>query len=341
MEQAAATYLPIGKVKPSKTNPRTVFEPAAMHELEASVKKHGVLQPILARPKGDGFEVVAGERRWRAAKAVGLKLLPAVVRELSDVAAQEIQLVENLQREDLTEIEEARGYDRLRKPPHELTVEQIAEKIGKSRRHVYHRLDLLKLGDAATNALLSRKLTYSNARLVALLPKPAQAKATSALLAEGKGEDLTYKRAQEVLEQLAPPSSVNTSAQPPARSSRAEAVAAAYPDALTAIRKAAGKADLEKTAGLLALVLLEVSDGAAMELAAALDLDVRRTPESARKALTAVLQKAEGPRAAALALHVAARLAGGSRPEEWPTSVTAAARLLGVDLAAIEKRARR
>ncbi|NOS67947.1 MAG: ParB/RepB/Spo0J family partition protein [Candidatus Peribacteraceae bacterium] len=168
-------HLEISKVTPSKTNPRKNFDAAALQELSISVKKHGILQPILVRPlNGSGtFEIVAGERRFRAAKAAELKEIPATVRELSDQAVLEIQVIENLQREDLHPMEEAEGYRQLIaiRPKGEAPYDaaRIAERIGRSVKYVYDRIKLLNLIEPLRKEFSEDKITAGHAILLARL----------------------------------------------------------------------------------------------------------------------------------------------------------------------------
>jgi ParB/RepB/Spo0J family partition protein len=169
----AAPRIAIACITPSLTNPRKRFDEAQLAELTDSVKRHDVLQPILLRPNGkEGhYELVAGERRFRAAKAAGLVDIPATVRELSDTDVLEIQVVENLQREDLHELEEAEGYEKLLKCTHangeKYTVEEIAAKVGKSRSYVFARLKLCALCPEARKAFYAGDLDASRALLIA------------------------------------------------------------------------------------------------------------------------------------------------------------------------------
>jgi ParB/RepB/Spo0J family partition protein len=170
-----------------------------MAELTQSVKEHGVLQPVLVRPlKGERFELVCGERRYRAAKAAGLPELPAAIRALSDVQVLEVQVIENLQRDDLHPLEEAEGYERLMKQ-HGYTAEQIAGKVHKSRRYVFGRTQLLALLPPARKAFYDGKLNASTALLVARVPHQLQAEALKDLV-DGRyrgAEPLSYREALE------------------------------------------------------------------------------------------------------------------------------------------------
>ena len=138
----------IEELHPNRDQPRRTFDDDALGELAASIAEHGVLEPILVRKraKGDGFEIIAGERRWRASQRAGLKEVPIFVRELSDAAAFEAALVENLQREDLNPIETARAFQRLSEEFGH-TQEDIAQKVGKDRSTVANSMRLLKLPD--------------------------------------------------------------------------------------------------------------------------------------------------------------------------------------------------
>ncbi|MBL0142617.1 MAG: ParB/RepB/Spo0J family partition protein [Betaproteobacteria bacterium] len=173
----------ISRLRASKTNPRKHFDQAAIDELAESIRKHGVLQPILARPiDGKGkpitHEVVAGERRFRAAKAAGLDEIPAVVRTLSDGEALEIQVIENLQRADLAPLEEADGYAALLACTHadgtRYSAEEIAAKVGKSKSYVYQRMRLTGLVPKAREALEAGEIDVSRALLIARFPDAQQ-----------------------------------------------------------------------------------------------------------------------------------------------------------------------
>lgn len=164
--------IPLHLVVASSTNPRKHFNETDLNELADSIRQHGVAQPILVRPiAGDEnqVEIVAGERRYRASKLAGLETIPAIVRNLSDVQALEIQVIENLQRADLPAIEEAEGYEQLMKR-HDYTAEQLAGKVGKSKAYIYGRLKLCTLTPSSREAFHNGKLTASTALLVARIP---------------------------------------------------------------------------------------------------------------------------------------------------------------------------
>ncbi len=164
--------LSIGDIGANPHQPRRHFAPAAMDELIASVRAHGVLQPILVRPVAGGrFEIVAGERRWRAAQAAGLHEMPAVVRPLDDRAAFEIALIENIQRSDLNAIEEARGYRRLI-DEFKHTQQVLAGIVGKSRSHVTNLLRLLELPESVQAMVEDGRLAMGHARALASAADP-------------------------------------------------------------------------------------------------------------------------------------------------------------------------
>ena len=143
-EPKAETMLKITKVEPNRGQPRKSFNEDALQELADSIKQFGLLQPILVQKRNDYYEIVAGERRWRAAKMAGLKEVPVIVKEYSDREIVEISLIENLQREDLNPIEEALAYKRLMDEFH-LKQDEIAERVSKSRTTITNSLRLLKL----------------------------------------------------------------------------------------------------------------------------------------------------------------------------------------------------
>jgi ParB family chromosome partitioning protein len=156
--------LPIASISPLAGQPRTHFDDAALSELAASIAARGVIQPIIVRPKGDGsFQLVAGERRWRAAQKARLHDIPAIVRTLDDREVMALALIENLQREDLNPVEEARAYHRLSEEE-EMTQAEIAEMVDKSRSHVANMQRLLALPDEILALLADSALSMGHAR---------------------------------------------------------------------------------------------------------------------------------------------------------------------------------
>lgn len=167
--------LPIEQIRRNPDQPRRDFPEAEIDELAASIRENGVLQPILVRPHPDGsgdWQIVAGERRWRAAQRAALREIPAVVRALDDLAALEIAIIENVQRADLNAIEEAGGYKALIER-FGRTQEAVAQAVGKSRSHVANALRLLALPDAVQLELRAGRLTAGHARAIAAAPDPA------------------------------------------------------------------------------------------------------------------------------------------------------------------------
>ena len=165
--------VPLGLLVESKNNPRRDFNEAALTELAGSIKAQGILEPILVRKKAPKYEIVAGARRFRAAKKAGLKNVPVLIRDMTDEQALEAQVIENLQREDLSALEEAAGFSLLMKHAGYKPGE-IAEKIGKSIRYVYNRLELIKLIARAKKLLEERRITASHAELLTRLQPEAQ-----------------------------------------------------------------------------------------------------------------------------------------------------------------------
>ena len=158
------TEIAVAQIKPSPFQPRRVFAPEALDELATSIQHHGVLQPIVVRalPQG-GFELIAGERRWRAAQQAGLQTIPVVQRDVSDREASAFALIENIQRENLNVVEEALGLARLRSE-FELTQQELAQVVGKSRAAIANSLRLLNLGSVARDLLMEGKLDMGHAR---------------------------------------------------------------------------------------------------------------------------------------------------------------------------------
>jgi ParB/RepB/Spo0J family partition protein len=174
--------IPLRSIQESKTNPRRQFDEAKLAELAGNIRQHGVLQPILVRPLPDGepdqYELVAGARRYRASKLAGRETIPASIRELTDTQCLELQLIENLQRADVHELDEARGYAALMQlQPDTYTVETLAEKIGRSEKYVYARLRLNHLVDEVQQAFYAGKLTVAHAFEIARLQPNDQKRA--------------------------------------------------------------------------------------------------------------------------------------------------------------------
>lgn len=159
------------QIVPNRDQPRKDFDAEALQELSDSIKEHGLIQPLLVRPLDDGsYQIVAGERRWRASRMAGLEKIPVVIKELSDDETMQLALIENLQREDLNPVEEALGYKKLMDTLG-LTQEQAAAKVGKSRPAVANALRLLALDSDETEALKNGEISSGHARALLSLPK--------------------------------------------------------------------------------------------------------------------------------------------------------------------------
>lgn len=207
--QNSIQLIALDLLSPGPFQPRTQLDPSELAALAASIREQGVLQPILARPdpKNRGhFQIIAGERRWRASQQAGLHEIPALVRDLEDTAAMAAALVENLQREDLNPIDEGEGYRRLMEE-FSLTQERVADSVGKSRSHIANTVRLLKLPSAVQTELRRGTISAGHAR--ALLTHPDPAKAAMAVIAQGlnvrqtealasrQGEDGVAKRREQ------------------------------------------------------------------------------------------------------------------------------------------------
>jgi ParB family chromosome partitioning protein len=162
----------VALIRPNPHQPRKHFDDESIEELAQSIAERGVLQPVLLRPDGDGFQIVAGERRWRAAQRARLHRIPAIVREIDEAATAELALIENIQREDLNAIEEAEGYRQLIERYHH-TRDVVAKLVHKSRSHVANLLRLLELPDFVRQSLMRGDINMGHARAVAAAPDPA------------------------------------------------------------------------------------------------------------------------------------------------------------------------
>lgn len=165
-DEKGVVTLRLSEIEPNRNQPRTNFDEDALAELADSIAKHGLIQPIVVRPTSSGvYQIVAGERRWRACRMAELYEVPVIIKELDDQKYFEIALIENLQREDLNAVEEAQGYRTLI-DTYGLTQEQVAESVGKSRSAVTNALRLLNLDDAALEALKNGEITAGHARAI-------------------------------------------------------------------------------------------------------------------------------------------------------------------------------
>ena len=172
-DEITPSTLKIGEIEPNRGQPRHDFDETALAELADSIREHGVLQPLLVRPMPNGkYQIVAGERRWRASRMAGLTELPVIIRDLDEAAAMEVALIENLQRSDLNPMEEAMGYQELMQQ-HGYTQEQVAKRVGKSRPAVANALRLLALPEETARLVRDGKLSSGHARALLGLPEAA------------------------------------------------------------------------------------------------------------------------------------------------------------------------
>lgn len=191
--------LRISEVEPNREQPRKKFDEDALLELSESIKQYGVLQPLLVQKRDGYYEIIAGERRWRAAKMAGLKEVPVVIKDFTDQQIVEISLIENIQREDLNPIEEAMAYKRLMEEFH-LKQDAIAERVSKSRTSVTNSMRLLKLDDRVQQMLIDEMISTGHARaLLALESKDAQAEAAVKVFDEKLSVRETERLVKELL----------------------------------------------------------------------------------------------------------------------------------------------
>jgi len=187
---AESNSISINKLKVSKYQPRKSFDSEAIAELASSIADKGVLQPLLVRKQGSKYEIVAGERRYRAAKQAGLSEVPVIIRDFSDQETLEIAIIENLQREDLNALEEAEAFKALL--DFGLNQEEVAKAVGKSRSAVANTLRLLKLPQKARTALLERKISSGHARAILAKPENEQDWVLSQII----NKELTVRQAE-------------------------------------------------------------------------------------------------------------------------------------------------
>lgn len=210
-----ARELPVSEIRPNPYQPRKTFDPEALQELAESIRTHGVLQPVVVRRQGNGYELVAGERRWRASQAIGRPTIPAVVREgLNERDMLELALVENVQRQDLDAVERARGFQQMIEVLH-LTQEQVAERVSLKRSTVANHLRLLELPDTVQRAIAKGLLTMGHAR--ALLAVPG-AKEQARWMERVVRDDLSVRQVEQLVRTEADARRTKSAAPPPADS---------------------------------------------------------------------------------------------------------------------------
>lgn len=181
---AHAHEIEVDRITPNPFQPRKTFDPGALSDLQASIAEHGVLVPIIVRRRGDNYELVAGERRWRACAALQRKTIPAIVRQSDDRESLEVAIVENLQREDLNALEEAAGFASLMQE-HGFTQDQVAQRLGKSRTAVANTLRLLALPDSVKALLASGELGARHARALLAAPESDRVALAKRAVSEG------------------------------------------------------------------------------------------------------------------------------------------------------------
>ncbi|MDD7678103.1 MAG: ParB/RepB/Spo0J family partition protein [Anaerovibrio sp.] len=196
--QQPVMELDLKLISANPSQPRTEFEPEAMESLRDSVKQYGVLQPVLVRKTTKGYELIAGERRFRAAQLAGLRTIPAMVREYNDAQMTEVALIENIQRENLNPVEEARAYQHLLSD-YGLTQEMLSGKVGRSRSHIANFLRLLRLSERVQERLAEGSISMGQAKpLLALEDVALQDKAAEFIIAN----ELSARRAEELVKKL-------------------------------------------------------------------------------------------------------------------------------------------
>ncbi|HTY03782.1 MAG TPA: ParB/RepB/Spo0J family partition protein [Rhodocyclaceae bacterium] len=201
--------LPVGALQPGKYQPRTRMDPGSLEELAASIKAQGLIQPISVRPASTGrFEIIAGERRWRAAQIAGLQEVPVLVRDIPDDAVLAMSLIENIQREDLNPLEEAAGLQRLI-DEFSMTHQQAADAVGRSRSGASNLLRLLQLAKPAQDMLMAGDIEMGHARALLPLPKSEQGRLATNVVEKGWSVRETER-------------AVNRELNPPARKARPE-----------------------------------------------------------------------------------------------------------------------
>lgn len=198
-DESGIEYIDVDKIRSNKSQPRKYFDDRSLKELADSIKEHGMIQPVIVKAQGDGYVIIAGERRWKAARLAGMKEIPAIVKNVSDQEVLQLALIENLQREDLNPIEEAMAYKALIEE-HGMTQEDVSEKIGKSRSAIANSIRLLNLDHRVIDYLITGELTTGHARaLLSLEEGDAQFEVAKKVIKEGMNVRQTESLVKRIL----------------------------------------------------------------------------------------------------------------------------------------------
>jgi len=209
--EATAAEVAIASLEPNPFQPRSAVEPARLQELAASIRESGMVQPILVRRRGERYQIIAGERRWRAAQAAGLPRVPVTVRDVPEDRLLELALVENIQRQELGPLEEAQAYQRLQEEFH-LTQEQVARKVGKDRSTVANTVRLLRLPREVRELLASGRLDAGHARPLLSLERPGD---QAALAREAVRRGLSVREVERRVARMRAPRHARASRKDP------------------------------------------------------------------------------------------------------------------------------
>ncbi|WP_017471592.1 nucleoid occlusion protein [Amphibacillus jilinensis] len=199
--QGEVVHIPVSEILPNRYQPRTIFNEEKIDELAQTIHTHGMIQPIVVREIEDGdkrYEIIAGERRYRAVNTLGWETVPAIIRNMNDKETASVALIENLQREELTVIEEAKAYERLL-TIHELTQEALAQRLGKSQSTIANKMRLLKLPESVQQAILNKSITERHARALIVLKNQDK---QEQLLQEVIEKQLNVKQTEERIEKM-------------------------------------------------------------------------------------------------------------------------------------------
>lgn len=209
--EARVWQVAIDKLRPSAFQPRSLFDKAKLEELSVSIKTSGILQPIVARKLANGsFEIIAGERRWRAAQLAGLHEVPVILKSLNDRQTLELAIIENVQREDLNAIEEAEAYQRLAEE-FSLTQQQVAEKVGKDRATVANAIRLLQLPVDVRDMVTRNEISVGHAKVLLSLQQPAEIKKWAK---KATSESMTVRKLEKAIQETLAPKKVAQSQLP-------------------------------------------------------------------------------------------------------------------------------